>query len=307
MFNPEVGFSASELADIKSMASSARALSKKYHVLFAQDGLQKRHHPVRSHDELGLLGLDALFAHNINLTAEEIALCAQTGTKIVHNPSAIFSIMGRRPVPELLDAGVTVMLGSDGVAPDRSYDMFRHMFQSMHVTRTYFHDPSILPAGKVLEMVTIDAARGLGMEDQIGSLEAGKKADIISVDMYKPHLYPFNMPAYRVAHFANGADVDTVLINGKVLMENRQVKNVVESEVLDLAQTAIDKAIERTGLQSLLETWNTSGGTADSKTRTGVNDRCQTLEISHPGMNGVSFFTLDEPCHSLFSAFSLCF
>ena len=156
-------------------------------------------------------------------------------------------------MPELLDAGVTVLLGSDGVAPDRSYDMFRHMFQCMHYHRTYFHDPSYLPAGKVLEMVTIDAARGLGMEDEIGSLEAGKKADIILVDLYKPHLYPLNMAPYRIACYANGADVDTVFVNGKLLMENRQVKTVLESEVLDLAQTAIEKAIDRTGLQSLLE------------------------------------------------------
>jgi 5-methylthioadenosine/S-adenosylhomocysteine deaminase len=252
VFNPAVGFNAGELADIKCMAKSARALSKKHGVLFAQDG-HKQGTILFAHEELDLLGPDSLFAHNIDLTAEEIALCAQTGTKIVHNPSAIFSIMGRCPVPELLDAGVTVLLGSDGVAPDRSYDMFRHMFQSMHYHRTFFHDPNILPAGKVLEMVTIDAARGLGMESEIGSLEVGKKADIILIDMYKPHLHPMNMAPYRIAHYANGGDVDTVFINGKMLMENRQVKSVTESDVLDRAQTALDTAVTRTGLQSLLD------------------------------------------------------
>jgi cytosine/adenosine deaminase-related metal-dependent hydrolase len=252
VYNPSDGFSASELADIKSMARCAHDLSKQYGVLFAQDG-HRQGTILFAHEELHLSGPDCLFAHNINLTAEEIELCAQTGTKIVHNPSAILSILGRCPVPELLDAGVTVLLGSDGVGPDRSYDMFRHMSQAMHYHRTYFRDPSILPAGKVLEMVTIDAARGLGMENEIGSLEVGKKADIILIDMYKPHLVPMNMAPYRVAHYANGADVDTVFVNGKMLMENRQVKTVVENEVLDRAQNAAQTSIERTGLHPLLD------------------------------------------------------
>jgi len=155
-------------------------------------------------------------------------------------------------VPELLDAGVTVMLGSDATGPDRSYDMFRHMFQCMRYHRFYYRDPSVLPAGKILEMVTIDAARALGLEKELGSLEPGKKADLILIDMFKPHLVPANMPVHRVAYFANGNDVDTVIVNGEVLMENRQVKTVNEAEVLRLAQKAIKNAIQRTNLHRLL-------------------------------------------------------
>ncbi len=102
-------------------------------------------------------------------------------------------------------------------------------------------------------MVTIDSARALGMEDEIGSLEAGKKADVILVDMRKPHLYPMNMPVHRITYFANGNDVDTVVVNGKILMRNRQVPGIDESEILDLAQRATDKALERTGLRHMLE------------------------------------------------------
>ncbi len=250
VYNPADGFSAAELEEIKALARAARALSKQYGVLFLQDGHKQG--TIRfAWQELDLLGPDALFSHNINITADEIDLCRQTGTKIVHNPSAIMSILGRCPVPELLDAGVTVLLGSDGAAPDRGYDLFRHMFQCMHYHRTYFHDPSYLPAGKVLEMVTIDAARGLGMENEIGSLEAGKKADIILVDMYKPHLFPLQMAPYRLAHYASGADVDTVMVDGKILMENRRVGHIDESEVLDQAQAAIETALHRTGLHAL--------------------------------------------------------
>ena len=88
------------------------------------------------------------------------------------------SIRGRCPVPELIDAGVTVALGSDGAAPDRGYDMFRHMFQCMHYHRRHFRDAGVLPHGKVLEMVTIDAARALSLDHEIGSLEPGRLADV---------------------------------------------------------------------------------------------------------------------------------
>ena len=173
-------------------------------------------------------------------------------------------MLGRCPATELIDAGVTVMLGSDGVGPDRSYDMFRHMFQAMRYHRFHFRDETVLPAGKVLEMVTIDAARALGMEKDLGSLEAGKKADVILLDMFKPHLYPLNMPVYRVAYFANGNDVDTVIVNGDVLMEGRRVRTVNEAEVLEQAQLEADKAITRTGLAHLLAIpdrfWNVTRG-----------------------------------------------
>jgi cytosine/adenosine deaminase-related metal-dependent hydrolase len=153
------------------------------------------------------------------------------------------------------------------VGPDRSYDMFRHMFQAMRYHRFYFKDPSVLPAGKVLEMVTIDAARALGLEKELGSLEPGKKADIILIDMFKPHLYPLNMPVYRVAYFANGNDVDTVIVNGEVLMEHRQVRTVNEAEVLEFVQKETDNALRRTHLEHLLaipdKFWRVSRGVPD--------------------------------------------
>jgi 5-methylthioadenosine/S-adenosylhomocysteine deaminase len=188
------------------------------------------------------------------MSAEEIGIVARTGTKIVHNPSAVAAIRERFTLVELLDAGATVMLGSDGVAPDRSYDMFRHMFQAMRYHRAAWRDANVLPAGKVLEMVTVDAARALGMEKDIGSLEAGKKADIILVDAFRPHMVPMHMQLYRVAYFANGNDVSTVLVDGRVLMRDRRVLSVNEEDVLAMAQREADAAIQRTGLEKLKET-----------------------------------------------------
>ena len=241
-----------ELDEIKAQAKAVRDMSREHGVLFTQDG-HKSGSIEFAQRHFDLLGPDAFLSHCVDITAEEIAILRDTDTRVVHNPSAIMSVVGRCPVPELLDAGVTVMLGSDGTAPDRSYDMFRHMSHGMHYHRFHFRDSSYLPPGKMLEMLTIDAARALGLGDEIGSLEPGKRADVILVDMAKPHLYPLNMPLSRIAYFANGTDVDTVLVNGRVLMEGRSVLTVDETDVLDQAQQETEEMLDRTDLRHLLE------------------------------------------------------
>lgn len=241
------------LDELIAQARATRALSRKHGLLFTQDGHSSGSVKF-AHEVLDVLGPDALLSHATGMTDEEIAIVARTGTRIVHNPSANAAIRERFTLVELLDAGATVMLGSDGVAPDRSYDMFRHMFQAMRYHRFHFRDARVLPAGKVLEMATIDAARALGLEQEVGSLEPGKKADVILVDWWRPHLVPMNMPLYRIAYFANGNDVSTVLVNGRVLMRDRKVLSVDEDAVLEMAQREADRAIRRTGLEKLVDT-----------------------------------------------------
>lgn len=227
------------------------ALASRYGLGLTQDG--HRAGTIALARELGLLGPRSFMSHSIDLTEADIAAALETGTHIVHNPSAIMSILGRCPVPELIERGVNVALGSDGSAPDRGYDMFRHMFQAMHYHRRHFRDPDVLPHGKVLEMCTIDAARALGLADDIGSLEVGKKADIILVDLFKPHMMPMNMPLTRLTCFANAADVDTTIVDGRILMQGRQVLSVDENEVLEQAQAACDRMLDRSGLRHLTE------------------------------------------------------
>jgi cytosine/adenosine deaminase-related metal-dependent hydrolase len=233
-------------------ARTVRHYAEERGLVFTQDGHGKD--SVRIARDIGILGPRTLLSHATGLGEEEIAICAGTGTSIVHNPSAVAAILARCPVPELIDAGVTVAIGSDATAPDRSADMFRHMQQCMHYHRTHFHDPSWLPPGKVLEMCTIDAARVLGLEAEIGSLEPGKRADVILVDLRRPHLYPAHMPEFRVTCFANGNDVHTVLVGGKVLLRDRRAVRVDEDAVLDAAQREADRMIDRLDLRSALET-----------------------------------------------------
>ena len=234
------------------VAREVRALSRARGVGFTQDG--HRTGTVRAAHEAGLLGPDALLSHCIDLEPDEIAAIIATDTRVAHNPSANFSIIGRCPAIELMAGGATVAICSDGTAPDRPFDLFRHMQQAMHYHRRHFRDAKVLPPGKALEMVTIDAARALGLDAEIGSLEPGKRADITLVDMRKAHLWPPMMPLYRLVCFANAADVDTVMVGGRILMAGRAVRSVDEGAVLDDAAREIRLALDRTGLHAMAET-----------------------------------------------------
>lgn len=237
--------------DFREQAAQYGALVKSKNLTFTQDG-HRTGTLAFAHKELGLLSKRSFTSHNIDLNAADIAACVESGNSIVHNPSAIMSVIGRCPVPELIDAGVTVAIGSDGAAPDRGYDMFRHMFQCMHYHRRHFRDSQVIPHGKALEMVTIDAAKAMSIDDQLGSLEVGKLADIILVDLFKPHMMPMNMPIFRITSFANAADVSMTIVGGKILMEDRKVLTVNEEEILERVGEVANLAFERSGLQHLL-------------------------------------------------------
>lgn len=247
-----------DLDRARDQAKKMQALARANGLVFTQDGHQNG--SVKYAQELGILGSNALLSHSTGLTDEEIQIVADTGTHIAHNPSAIASIMARCPAPELMMAGANVCLGSDATAPDRSADMFRHMQQCMHYHRTFFHDPSWLPPGRVLEMCTIDGARALGMDKEIGSLEVGKKADVVLVDLRRPHMYPFNMPLFRLVYFANGNDVSTVIVDGRILMQDRRVLSINEDAVLDAAQAEAELMLDRTGYRAMLDTPSTFWG-----------------------------------------------
>lgn len=231
--------------EIRAMSTAMRALQDRTGVLFTQDG--HREGSIALARDLGLLSPRAALGHSVDLTPADFDALHETGATIIHNPSAIMSIIGRCPVPELLEAGVTVCLGSDAGAPDRGFDMFRHMAQAMHYHRRHFRDPAVLPEGKTLEMCTIDAARALGLGSEIGSLEVGKKADIILLDGRKPHLWPPVMALNRITHFASAADVDTVIVNGQVLMEQRNIPHLDSNAILNQAASEADRVFSATG------------------------------------------------------------
>ena len=231
--------------EIRRMAQAMRALQDRTGVLFTQDG--HRTDTIALAEELGLLSPHAALGHSVDLSPADFAALARTGASIIHNPSAIMSILGRCPVPELIEAGVTVCLGSDAGAPDRGFDMFRHMAQALHYHRRHFRDPNVLPDGKALEMCTIDAARALGLAAEIGSLETGKKADIVLLNGRAPHLWPPVMPLNRITHFATAADVDTVIVNGEILLQGRKPARVSPDAILAQADLEASRVFAATG------------------------------------------------------------
>lgn len=201
-----------------------------------------------AYDHLDVLGPGVMLAHCTGLSPAEVDILARTGTVVSHGPSTRAYQRARCPVIELLRAGARVCISTDGSGPDRTFDLFKEMRTAMILQRSYFHDSSLLPPGKALAMVTIEAAQGLGLGDLIGSLETGKKADVILVRAAQPHLYPAVQPLQRAVYACSGQDVDTVIVDGEVVMRDRKVLTVDEAEILALAQREALAAYARAGV-----------------------------------------------------------
>lgn len=242
-------FDEQELRDetVYRIACKVRDRARERECLLVQDG--HRDGSIAANDvRLGLFDERSLLAHCIDLTEGDRAVLKRTGAKVAHNPSALMSVYGRCPAPELMADGVTVSLGTDAAAPDRPFDMFRNLFQAHRYHARHFADDAVLPPLQLLGMATIEGARALMMEHEIGSLEAGKRADILLINMRQPHLWPPHDPVQRIARFANGADVDTTIVGGRVLMRARRLVGQDVDAILDRALRAFDLAMARAGL-----------------------------------------------------------
>ncbi|MFP3985900.1 MAG: amidohydrolase family protein [Candidatus Bathyarchaeia archaeon] len=194
---------------------------------------------VRLLEKLGFLGDDVLAAHCIHLTREDMLALAKRGVKVAHNPVANTKLAhGVAKVKELMDLGVTVGLGTDGAASNNSLDMFESMKIAALLQKTKYGDPSIMPNKTVLKMATFDGAEALGLEKRIGSLEVGKRADIILVDLKRPNLTPLHDVFANLVYSCRGCDVDTVIVDGEIVMQNRKVKTLDEEEVMEKAEDA---------------------------------------------------------------------
>jgi len=165
---------------------------------------------------------------------DDMRLFADHGCKVVHNPESNMKLAsGVAPVSAMLRHGITVGLGRDGCASNNNLDMFQEMDSAAKLEKSSLLNPTVMPAEKVIRMATCDGAKVLGMEKQTGVLEAGKKADICVVDMNKPHLTPMYDEYSHLVYCVSGADVDTVLINGRVVMQGRQLTTIDEGQVMD--------------------------------------------------------------------------
>ncbi len=197
-------------------------------------------------EELDFLGGDVLAAHCIHLSPRDMRILARRTVKVAHNPIANLKLAsGIAKVKELLDLGITVGLGTDGAASNNSLDMFESMKMASLLQKLKYQDPTALPSQTALRLATIHGAEALGLEKIIGSLEIGKRADIILVNMKKANLIPLHDLCANLVYSARGCDVDTAIVNGRIIMSNRKVQTVDEDEVLKKAAEAARELVDR--------------------------------------------------------------
>lgn len=178
--------------------------------------------PVAHLQSLGLVGPRLIADHCVHLNSDEIELFADSNISVIHNPESNMKLAsGIAPIPELLGKGVTVGLGTDGCASNNNLDIFTEMDTAAKIHKVNTMDTTVMDAATVLRMATVEGAKAIGMGDITGSLEKGKRADIIVVDTDKPHLIPMYNPFSHIVYSASGADVIHSVINGRIVMRDR--------------------------------------------------------------------------------------
>lgn len=179
--------------------------------------------PVRHLANLGVLDGASIAVHCVWLTEEDIGILQDTNTRVASCPASNMKLAsGVAPVKDMADHGITVGLGTDGCASNNDLDLFKEMNLCAKLHKVEHLDPTILPARQILKMATLDGAKVLGLDKQIGSIAAGKRADVIVVDLKSPHLTPF-YNADILVYGAAGADVSTVIVDGRIVMRDRKV------------------------------------------------------------------------------------
>ncbi len=197
--------------------------------------------PVAHLGDLGVLSPRLVACHCVDLTEDDILLLRQKNVKVSHNPESNMKLAaGIAPVPRLLEAGVCVGLGTDGCTSNNNVDMFAEMDMAAKIHKVNCLDPTVMDARSVLRMATIEGARVLGLDGQTGSLETGKKADLILIDTNKPHLTPMYHIESHLVYAAGAGDVAATIINGRLVMKDRHLLTLdaeaVMAEVNEIAK-----------------------------------------------------------------------
>ncbi|HLZ56222.1 MAG TPA: amidohydrolase [Ktedonosporobacter sp.] len=205
--------------------------------------------PVYFAESVGLLGPKSVLVHMVWLMQEDIKLLAATRTSVSHNPSSNSKLAsGVCKVPQMLAAGVNVALGCDGGPSNNDYDLIREMKLAAIIHKAVSNDPLLVPAETVLEMATINGARALGLEHEIGSLEVGKKADLVVIDFHRLHTTPSINPVSTLVYAATGGEVDMVVVDGQVVVEQGTLLTMDEQEIMEQAHQHAGLLYKRAGI-----------------------------------------------------------
>ncbi|WP_027356526.1 amidohydrolase [Desulfofundulus thermocisternus] len=199
--------------------------------------------PVALMEQVGLFNFPVLAAHCVHLTDEDIRILVARGAGIAHNPESNMKLAsGIAPVTRLLAAGALVGLGTDGAASNNNLDMMEEMRSAALLQKVATMDPMALPAQDALAMATVNGARVLGLKD-VGPLKPGNKADIILVNLDRPHFYPRHNLMAHLVYAARASDVETVIIDGRLVMENREILTLDEERIYYEVQKRAEKLV----------------------------------------------------------------
>ncbi len=202
--------------------------------------------PVELMDSYGLFEFPVLAAHCVHVSERDIEILSAKGVGVAHNPGCNMKIAsGIAPVPKMLKAGVRVGLGTDGAASNNNLDLLEEARIAAFLHKLASNDPTVLAAPEALYLATLGSARALRLEAQVGTLEKGKKADIILMDSTGPHMHPHHDMISHIVYSARSSDVRTVIIDGKVVMEDGALTVVDEKEVLARAEERAQALVRR--------------------------------------------------------------
>jgi 5-methylthioadenosine/S-adenosylhomocysteine deaminase len=200
-------------------------------------------------DSLGLTGRHVALAHCVHLSDEEIEILRTTQTNVVHCPSSNLKLgSGIAPIAKMLEQGISVSLGADGAACNNRLDMFTEM-RTAALLQKALHGPEVLPANRALRMATIDGAKALGLETEVGSIAIGKRADLALVRLDRLHSTPVDDVVSAVVYSAQPEDVDAVLIDGEFVLREGKLLTIDERETITTARSEADKLRMATDLR----------------------------------------------------------
>jgi 5-methylthioadenosine/S-adenosylhomocysteine deaminase len=208
--------------------------------------------PVEHLYRLGILDSNVSLVHMVHVTDREVRMLAKTGANVIHCPSTAlklnYELSSKGRFPEMLEHGVNVGVGGDASDCSNFADMIRVMYLAAALPKDYRNDPGISAAETAIEMATINGAKALGMADEIGSLEPGKRADIIILNMWSPEWIPNYSEVQNLVYSADGRSVETVYVNGRLIMDDRKVLTVDENEIIGRCMMLSEKLLQRTGV-----------------------------------------------------------
>lgn len=202
--------------------------------------------PIKHVYDLGLFKLPTIAAHCVHVDESDIKILMENNVSPVNNPSSNLKLAsGFAPIDEMLKFGVNVSLGTDGSSSNNNLNMFEEIHLASIVNKAVNMDAVSVPAITALKMATINGAKALLWDKEIGSIEIGKKADMILIDMDKPHLYPRHNIISSLAYSVQGSDVDTVIVDGKIIMEKREIKTLDVEKIMYNAEKVAKDLVNR--------------------------------------------------------------